>query len=270
MAGGGASRGSRSRRRGEQLSFLDGTGTVVTKPKKPRKRRRGVALGRRPAPERVGFVPHRTREEHEREHPVHVSMRRVKRAPSLRSERIFHEILLQLARAKRLGVRVVHYSVQHDHLHLIVEGQSRQDLSAQMRKLFSRMALAVNAVAKRRGSLFRDRHHRAELDGPTKARNALVYVLFNDRKHHAQKGGAISEAFLSELDDHSSVAWLEPKDWDERARPPPEVIARMRARTRDIAGLGAPRTEPETWFAQAGWRIRGGGAMSLHELPRFL
>ncbi len=259
-------------RLGEQLAFLDANGQLAPKAKvkKPRKRRRGIALGRRPRPERVGFVGHDTREAHDSHHPVHVSMRRVPRAPNLRSETVFRVILQQLARAKRVGVRVVHYSVQRDHLHLIVEGESRQDLSNQMRKLFSRIALAVNYVAKRRGSLFRDRHHREELDGPTKTRNALVYVLFNDRKHHAQNGGAISEAFLNELDDRSSVAWLEPKDWDERARPPPEVIARLRARDRDIQGLGAPRIAPETWFAQAGWRIRGGGAMSLHELPRFL
>ena len=250
--------------------MFDAAGAVARSGKKPRKRRRGVALGRRPRPERKGFVPHAARETHDRHHPVHVSMRRVKRAPSLRSERIFRAILAQLARVKRRGVRVVHYSVQHDHLHLIVEGQDRHDLSVQMRKLFSRVALVVNAVAQRRGSLFRDRHHREELDGPTKARNALVYVLFNDRKHHAQNGGAIDDAMLSELDDRSSVAWLERADWDERARPPPEAIARLRARDDDIEGLGAPCTAPQTWLAREGWRIRTQqGAIKVHELPRF-
>jgi REP element-mobilizing transposase RayT len=261
------SRASRPRV-GEQIAFLDARGNVLAPAKKPRKRRRGVALGRRPRAERVGFVPHRTRAEHEWQHPVHVSMRCVPRAPSLRSERVFRAILVQLARVKRGGVHVVHYSVQHNHVHLIVEGQNRHDLSAQMRKLFSRIALAVNAVAKRRGSLFRDRHHREELDGPTKMRNALIYVLFNDRKHHAQNGGALSEAVLSDLDDRSSVAWLGRTDWVERARPPPDVIARIKARDGDIDGHGAPLVAPRTWLAQAGWRTRGGGAISLHELPR--
>jgi REP element-mobilizing transposase RayT len=198
-------------------------------------------------------------------------MRRVKLAPSLRSERVFRAVLAQLARVKRRGVRVVHYSVQHDHLHLIVEGKDRHDLSAQMQKLFSRIALAVNGVAKRRGSLFRDRHHRVELDGPTKTRSALVYVLFNDRKHCAQNGGAITDEMLSELDDRSSAAWLEDDDWDERARPPPETLARLRARDENVEGLGSPRTAPRTWLAESGWRLRGrGGAIKLHELPRFV
>jgi REP element-mobilizing transposase RayT len=256
-------------RRGEQTVMFDADGAVAPRAKKRPKRRRGVALGRRPRAERVGFVPHVARPPHDSRHPVHVSMRRAKRAPSLRAERIFRAILGQLARVKRGGVRVAHYSVQHDHVHLIVEGEDGHDLSAQMRKLFSRIALAVNAVANRRGSLFRDRHHREELDGPTKTRNALVYVLFNDRKHHAQNGGAITEATLSELDDRSSAAWLD--GWDERARPPPETIARLRARDGDIEGLGTPRTPPQTWLAREGWRVRTRrGAIKLHELPRFV
>ena len=257
-------------RRGEQIAMFDANGAPAPRAKKPRKRRRGVAWGRKPSPKRIGFVSHATREEHDRKHPVHVSMRRVPQAPSLRTERIFRAILSQLARVKRNGVRVVHYSVQRDHLHLIVEGKDRHDLSAQMRKLFSRIALAVNAVAKRRGSLFRDRHHREELDGPTKMRNALVYVLFNERKHHAQNGGAITEEFLRELDDRSSIAWLSDVDWDDRARPPPDVLARLRARDGDIDGYGPPLTASRTWLAQAGWRTRGGGAIELHALPRFV
>jgi REP element-mobilizing transposase RayT len=223
------------RARGEQIAMFDTTGAVALPAKKERKRRRGVALGRKPRADRVGFVPHAKRGEHDSRHPVHVSMRRVRLAPSLRSERMFHAILVELARVKRLGVRVAHYSVQHDHLHLIVEGKDRRDLSNQMRKLFSRIALAVNAIAKRRGSLFRDRHHREELDGPTKMRN---------------RSSTCSSMTASIT---------------------PEVIARLRARYDDIEGLGSARTAPRTWLAQCGWRVRGrGGALRLHELPRFL
>ena len=49
-------------------------------------RRRGVAFGRRPSPERLGFVPHVAREDHDHRHPVHVSIRRAKLAPSLHDD----------------------------------------------------------------------------------------------------------------------------------------------------------------------------------------
>ena len=261
--------GSR-KKRGEQLALLDADGKIVPKPKKPRRRRRGVAWGRPPRAERRGFVPHARRNEHDQQHLVHVSMRRVRLAPSLRSERIFLAIVQQLARLKRQGGRVVHYSVQHDHLHLIAEGKDRRDISNQMRKLFSRIALAVNSILSRRGSLFRDRHHRHELKGPTEMRNALAYVLFNDRKHHAQNGGNISEELLSSLDDRSSAAWLDPDDWVERGRPPPDMLQQLRTRSLDRATGEPPVSTPHTWLGKSGWFERGGGRMSLHELPRFL
>ena len=215
-------------------------------------------------------MPHVAREDHDWRHPVHVSMRRTKLAPSLRSERVYRTILEQLARAKGQRVRVVHFSVQDDHLHLIVEGQNRLDLSNQMRKLFSRIALAVNAVAKRRGSLFRDRHHRRELSSPTQTRNALVYVLFNDRKHEAQGGGPISESMLHELDDRTSVGWIRDSDWAENARPPPDTLARLRARNLDGASGESPISDSRTWLVQRGWFEQGGGRMRIDELPRFL
>ena len=262
-------------RRGEQLALalVDVEGNVAAKAKKPRKRRHGVALGRKPSPERIGFVPHVARIVHDARHPVHVSMRRTKLAPSLRNERVYRAILEQLARAKRQRVRVVHFSVQHDHLHLIVEGQDRLDLSNQMCKLFSRIARAVNSIAKRRGCLFRDRHHRRELASPTQTRNALVYVLFNDRKHEAQGGGPISERMLHELDDRTSVGWIPLADWAESARPPPDTLARLRARnlvTATGAGSETPISTAGTWLAQRGWFEHGGGRMRIDELPRFL
>jgi hypothetical protein len=86
----------------------------------------------------------------------------------------------------------------------------------------------------------------------------------------AKEAAATLDALLSELDDRSSAAWLERGDWAPRAGRPPETIARLRERDGDIDGLGEPRTPPETWLAQAGWRTRTrGGPMKLHERPRF-
>ena len=144
---------------------------------KPRKRRRGadrklVPLGRRPQADRVGFMPHETRAVHDANHPVHVTIRRVALGPSFRAQVVCAAIRGVIATAKRKGVRVLHYSVQENHLHLMVEGTSAADLSNQMRTLFSRIAFAVNAVAQRRGRLFRDRHHRHALKTPREVRNA--------------------------------------------------------------------------------------------------
>lgn len=239
---------------------------------KTRKRRRVggvlVPLGRRPKPERAGqgFVPHVVREEHSARCPVHVTMRRVAKAPSFRSERVRNAILIQLARAARAGskIRVVQFSIQDDHLHLMLEGESREDLSRQAQKLFSRIALAVNAAVGRRGSLFRDRHHRHELKTPTEVRRALVYILFNARKH-AGREGLVSRAGYATFDPLTSAPWFDA--WAPRAGPSPTAAPHARACLRPVIGDARPTVDATTWLARIGYG-RAGGAIRFDELPR--
>jgi hypothetical protein len=147
-----------------------------------RKRPRGAPpLGRRVRPERVGFVSHLTRPNHDARHPIHITMRRVRLGPSFREELVYRAILAQLADAKRRGTRVLQHSAQYDHLHLMLEGGDRKDLGKKLRTLISRIALAVNRAAGRRGQLFGDRYHRHDLTTPREVRNALRYILFNTR-----------------------------------------------------------------------------------------
>lgn len=223
----------------------------------PKKRRR---TGPKPRVERTGFAVHRARPAHDFRHPVHVTIRRVRLAPDFRTECIRAVVLHELSRARAKGVRVVQYSIQSDHVHLIVEGADAADLSAQMRTLFSRVAMMVNQAAGRRGSLFRDRHHRHALKTPREVRNALVYVLFNARKHqrdHAAEAQALHDA----PDPCSSAPWF--RHWAADARPPPELVRAV------LAGLPAeaPVTASSTWLGEAGW-ARAGGPIRFDERPR--
>ncbi|MBX3230997.1 MAG: hypothetical protein KIT84_36670 [Labilithrix sp.] len=226
-----------------------------------RKRRpRGAPrLGRPPRPERVGMLPHVARPEHVEGHPVHVSMKRVRLGPNLRAQRVHLAIVEQIARAVKRGIKVVHYSIQEDHLHLMVEGASKQDLARGLKLLFSRIAFAVNRVARRHGSLFRERHHRRALTTPTEVRNALVYILFNARKH-ALADGSYRAAFFRFLDDKSSAPWFE--GWHASFAPYPRIVERGREHWPGEA----PIHPPTTWLAAKGWQRAG--PLRFDALPR--
>lgn len=224
-----------------------------------------------------GLLPHVAREWHDENHPVHVTMRRVRLGPSFRSQRVTRAIVSVIERSRRNGVRVVHYSVQDTHIHLMVEGRDSADLSNQMRTLFSRVAFAVNAITRRHGKLFRDRHHRHELKTPREVRNALVYILFNDRKHRAANATTAASrihvgskasvrqaaglaAVMPGLDPCSSAWWFH--QWAPWDHPPRELL-------RDAAE--APTAKPRTWLAGIGWtRGLGGrrdGRLRFSECP---
>src|SRR4051812_13596901 len=88
--------------------------------------------GRGPKGERPG-VSHLRRPELAARHPVHVTLRLTQAVGYLRTQARTRIIEDALARAKeRFGMRVIHYSVQGNHLHLIVEACDERALARGM------------------------------------------------------------------------------------------------------------------------------------------
>lgn len=121
--------------------------------------------------------------------------------PSFRAPRLFAAIRDAIGAASRDRFRVVQFSVQGDHLHLIVEAADKGALSAGLKGLAVRTARAVNRAAARRAAVWADRYHAHALTSPSETRRALVYVLFDFRKHRA--------ADRSQIDALSSALWFD-------------------------------------------------------------
>jgi REP element-mobilizing transposase RayT len=172
---------------------------------------------------------------------VHLTLRATRGLPSLRSDRLFSSVRLALvaARGARTGLRVVHFSVQSDHLHLIVEAPDRDALCRGAKGLAVRLSHAINRTLGRTGRVWGDRYHVAELDSPRQVRHALVYVFMNFKKHIAGSRG---------LDPRSSAALFD--GWDRPVPTPAEPL---------------PLHVARTWLLARGWRRHG--LISIHEAP---
>ena len=113
--------------------------------------------------------------------------------PSLRGEKLFKVIrhsvrAANLSTCPRLGgdrFRIVHFSVQTNHIHMIAEAEGEAELSAGMTIFATRAARALNKALCRRGHVWADRYHARPMTSPRDVRNTLVYVLMNFAKHHA-------------------------------------------------------------------------------------
>ena len=219
--------------KGEQLSFADKRTWGGPRPNA------GHKPGLRPK------VRHRTRPAHAHYNPVHVTMRRAKGLPSFRVERL-HDLLREAIRqTRREGFRIVHYSIQNDHLHLLVEADDALCLTNGMKSFAVRVAMRINrrVMERRSGRVWSDSYHRRELTTPSEVRRAIVYVLNNHMKHGEWQVGLI--------DPCSSARWF--AGWMHRREPvPPEPAAGQQA---------------ETWLLDEGWSTAGLGWISVGEVP---
>ena len=143
-----------------------------------------------------------------------------------------HAAILQALAASEL--RVIEYSVQWNHLHLIAEATDERALARNMISVTVRIARALNRLWKRAGRVFADRYHALVLTTPRAVRHALIYCLQNARKHGS---------WLEKMPDvFSSARWFD--GWKSGAETPADSSPSWLARA-------------QTWLLATGWKHHG-------------
>jgi REP element-mobilizing transposase RayT len=138
----------------------------------------------------------------------------------------------------RHGFRVVHYSVQRDHVHLLIEAQDNTAIACGMKSVGARIGKLVNRLFGRSGPVLDGRYHRRPLRTPLEVRRALCYVLLNHRHHTAHRRGKRLSA-TDGPDPASSGRWFD--GWSVALAPPD---------ARDACEVAPART----WLMRTGWR----------------
>src|SRR6478672_6744061 len=185
-------------------------------------------------------MPHITRPKIDPRCPVQVTIRATPGLPSLRSPRVFGILRRAIARASVDRFRVIHFSIQQDHGHFIVEGDEARRARGGMHGLAIRLALAVNRALGRKGQVVSDRYHARPLTSPRQMRTSMVYVLLNFRKHLR------------------APACVDPRS----SGPHFSGWQRAPAVTDELPATASP----ETWMARIGWQ-RAGGPLRVEEHP---
>jgi REP element-mobilizing transposase RayT len=147
--------------------------------------------GRRPGAgrKRGRKVWHHGREFLPRPVPLHVVWRTRADVRSLRGKRLFRQIRESFRRCcQKAGFRLVHFSVQGTHVHLIVEADTREALSRGMQGLGVSIAKRINITSARSGPVFEERYFARRLATPRVVAIALDYVLHNEA-HHLRRMG---------------------------------------------------------------------------------
>jgi putative transposase len=235
-------RGKKAPKAGEQLLL----------PKTEQKTRGGARPGagrKRANPNARSTVPHLRRPVHKGRHPVHVTLRAKTGLPSFRQQRV-HKMLTEVIQAQRKRhyekcFRLVDFTVQANHLHLIVEADTEKSsvegykaLRSGISGLVIAFARRLNMMLGRRGSVWADRYHRHDLKTPKETWNGLGYI-FENFTHHGERtfgDGA--------LDVYSSACVF--AGWEEQRFVPHE---------QDLWRW--PVCAPKTWLRTRGYLVHG-------------
>jgi REP element-mobilizing transposase RayT len=197
--------------------------------------------------------PHVARAELPRDVPVHVTLRVAYEAGKLRNRVGYRAVRRAIATTLgRTDFRIVHASVQANHVHLLVEADAKLALANGLRAFMISAARHLNRARGRRGAVFTARYHAVQLRTPRQVRNCIGYVLNNWRHHREDLAGPRQRR--ADLDPYATGLLF-----DGWAAPP------------DLSALPAayeplPVRRPHSWLLTTGWR-RHHPPIGLREVP---
>jgi len=217
--------------------------------------------GRKPKGAYPG-APHKRRASIDRRQPQHVTISVSAGLGWLRNFDTYRAIrrALQRVMTSQPAFRIVHFSLQNTHIHLICEANDKRVLAKGMQAFQISAARHLNAAISRRrrkkhsGTVFTDRYHAEPLGSVRQVRNAIAYVLNNWRRHHVD-GPSVFQLFGGRLDPYASglafAGWRESVPEREQIYPPDYEPP--------------PTREPMTWLLGQGWTRAK--SISMFELP---
>jgi REP element-mobilizing transposase RayT len=214
--------------------------SAVERPSKNKHGGRRHGAGRKRSGPKTGGA-HRKRPALSSQHPVQLTWRTVRDLPRLR-QRCFYEALRRVLVRYLAGddFRVVHISIQHNHLHLLVEAANAKALTQGAQSFAINAARAINAAWGRGGKVFAYRYHQSQIKTGRHARNALSYVLNNWRRHREDFFDGAARA--AKLDEYSSAICFD--GWTTKFRRPPDYEP-------------LPVSPPRTQLLAVSWRLYG-------------
>jgi REP element-mobilizing transposase RayT len=203
---------------------------------------------------------HERRPTHDRRHPVHITIRVADDISGLRKRDMYMAIREStITTAKREDFHIVHFTIQGNHIHLIVEATNKLTITRGMQGFQISASKHINGVmtersgTRRTGQVFPDRYHSRALTTPREVRNAIAYVLNNWRRHGEDRA---SFARTWKVDPFSNgidfPGWKELDDSPFSYRPPATYKPL-------ITWL------PTTWLLRKGWSKHP--PISVHETP---
>lgn len=195
---------------------------------------------------------HVSRPRFTKHNPLHVTLRMTKETPSLKRNDVYSDLRDSIAHARKaVGLRLVHFSILSNHIHLLIESESKKKLESAMKSLLITFALKL----KRRGyeKVFERRYHVHVLKSRRETRNALGYILLNEEKHKGTEIKNIKTVRPSQFDSAHTF-----KQWRELLGYKPQVLAAagngdgVHSST-DRRAMNTLLSAPQSWLLRRGW-----------------
>ena len=114
---------------------------------------------------------------------LHLTIKVRENKADIQSKRILKALHHAIKRARLKGLKVVHYTLEYNHVHLLVESVDNKTLHKGMQAFGITIAKAINKIKRSKGAVYKNRYHLRLISSPRQLKNVLHYIFNNGVKH---------------------------------------------------------------------------------------
>ena len=148
----------------KQMSFLNRKGAG-----RPAKHDRGIR--------------HIARDNFNRLTVLHLTVKIDREKAGIKNKQALRVLWNAIKKARLKGLRIIHYTLEFDHVHLLVEADSKSMLGTGMQSFGIAFSKGINKIKALKGQVFKTRYHFRKLKSPTEVKNVIHYIFGNAIKH---------------------------------------------------------------------------------------
>ncbi|MFA6236406.1 MAG: transposase [Bacteriovorax sp.] len=130
-------------------------------------------------------IRHIRREEITRPRPLHLTIKLIR--ADIQNKTILKALRHAILRSRLQGLKIIHYSLEHDHIHLYAESENNNILAKAMKALGVSLVKKINKHFNSRGTCYKTRYHLRILRSASEVKNVINYILRNGIKHKRTK-----------------------------------------------------------------------------------
>lgn len=140
-------------------------------------------------------IRHIKREEITKARPLHLTIKLIK--ADIQNKTILKALRHAIGRARLQGLRIIHFSLEYNHVHLYAEATSNKVLERGMKALGVSLVKKINRYFGSKGSCYKTRYHLRILRSASEVKNVIHYILKNGIKH--KRTSSVFDPFNSAL-----------------------------------------------------------------------
>jgi REP element-mobilizing transposase RayT len=118
---------------------------------------------------------------------LHLTIKVEKIKADIKNKTVLSILKRAIQNARKQGLRVIHFSLEYDHVHLLIEAENNTTLGKGMQAFGVTFSKAINRVRKTTGKVYKHRYHFKAITSPKQLKNVMSYIFKNGVKHGTSK-----------------------------------------------------------------------------------